>query len=68
MKHQNTNTTKKRQHKPHVMVPLSEEARLKVESLAEKEQRSMAFICRQFIEQGLNGSRKKPVASKGVKQ
>lgn len=42
----------------HIMVTLPLATRKKVEALAAKEQRSMAYICRQFIEQGLNNNKK----------
>lgn len=40
-----------------IMVTLPLATRKKIEALAEKEQRSMAHICRQFIEQGLNNKK-----------
>lgn len=46
----------------HIMVTLPLTTRKKVEALASKEQRSMAYLCRQFIEQGLNNVKKKPAS------
>lgn len=43
----------------HIMVTLPLATRKKIESLASKEERSMAYLCRQFIEQGLNANKKK---------
>lgn len=44
--------------KCHVMVTLPPDVREDVESLAKQEDRPMAYICRQFIEQGI--ASKKP--------
>jgi predicted transcriptional regulator len=43
----------------HIMVTLPVATRKKIESLASKQERSMAYLCRQFIEQGLNANKKK---------
>lgn len=37
----------------HVMVPLPQDLRAKIEKIAEKEDRSMAAICRRFISEGV---------------
>lgn len=50
---------RKRDETSHIMVTLPLTTRKKIETLASKEQRSMAYLCRQFIEQGLNASKKK---------
>lgn len=41
------------QPKSHIMVTLPPTLRLQVEQLADKEQRSLSYICRRFVEQGL---------------
>ena len=46
--------------KTHVMVTLSAPLRRQVETLAEQEDRSMASICRRFVEQGLRKHTKLP--------
>ncbi|MGD8174811.1 hypothetical protein [Marinimicrobium sp. ARAG 43.8] len=48
-----TKNTSNRAPKTHVMVTLPPESRSAVETLAEREDRSMSSICRRFIEQGL---------------
>lgn len=52
-------TSRKVNETSHIMVTLPLTTRKKIEALASKEQRSMAYLCRQFIEQGLNGPKKK---------
>lgn len=42
----------------HIMVTLPITTRKKIEALAAKEERPMAYLCRQFIEQGLNALKK----------
>ncbi len=49
----------KRSETTHIMVTLPVATRKKIESLASKQERSMAYLCRQFIEQGLNANKKK---------
>lgn len=48
-----THKTATRRHNCHVMVPLSPDQRSRVQALAEAEDRSMASVCRRFVEQGL---------------
>lgn len=46
--------------KSHIMITLPPTMRSQVESLAKQEQRSLSFICRRFVEQGLNALQKQP--------
>lgn len=39
--------------KSHIMITLPLHIHSQVEALAEKEERSLSFICRRFVEQGL---------------
>lgn len=43
-----------RKPKTHIMVTLPPNTRKQIEALAIKEQRSLSYLCRHFIEQGLN--------------
>jgi predicted DNA-binding protein len=40
--------------KTHIMVTLPPETRKQIEDLAYSEDRSLSYLCRRFIEQGLN--------------
>lgn len=44
--------------KSHIMVTLPPETRKQVEDLASSEDRSLSYLCRRFIEQGLNTLKK----------
>ena len=52
-----------RKPKTHIMVTLSPATRKQIEALAIKEERSLSYLCRHFIEQGLS-AKKSPIKNK----
>ena len=63
MKPKNTNignqSNKSLLPKTHIMVTLPPSTRRQIEALAKTEERSLSYICRRFVEQGLNVQQKK---------
>jgi hypothetical protein len=50
-------TSKGQLPKSHIMVTLPPATRLQLEAIAQKEDRSLSYLCRHFIEQGLNAKK-----------